>query len=140
MANWRKARYSTGILLVFSTILLYGCAGGQTKEQLISPLYMLTASGFKPWTVNMETPKRQALLNALPKGKIVTYERNGEVYHVYADENSSTLYVGDQAAYQKYLSLARGKKICERVNGTNPQGFWNCMEESQKADAGQWVK
>lgn len=131
MANWRSARFNAAILLISCAILFYGCAGGQTSQQVVSPLYMLTEAGFQRWDVNMETPKSQALLNALPYGKIVTYKRDGEVYHVYGDKNSNALYVGNAAAYQKYLSMTQAKQICERVEGKNQQEFWTCFEEFQ---------
>lgn len=140
MANWRKAGSNAAIWLIFFTLLFNGCAGGQTSQQIVSPLYMLTTSGFQRWDVNMETPKREALLNAIPRGKIVTYLREGEVYHVYADEDSNTLYVGNEAAYQKYLSMTQGKRLCERVDAQNPQEFWSCFEEFQAVGARPRVK
>jgi hypothetical protein len=132
MTNWSKARSKAVIFFILVVMVVSGCAGGQTGQQTVSMQYMLTESGFQPWNLNLETPKRQALLNSLPKGKIVTYRRDGEVYHVYGDELSTTLYVGDEAAYQKYLSMARGKQLCERVNAQSPQEFWRCLEETQK--------
>lgn len=131
MANWRKAGFNAAIFLVLFAMLLNGCATGQNTQQVVSPLYMLTEAGFQRWDVNMETPKTQALLNSIPYGKIVTYMRDGEVYHVYADKNSNTLYVGNAAAYQQYLSMTHAKQICERVEGKNQQEFWSCFEEFQ---------
>jgi hypothetical protein len=136
MTNWSKARSKAAILFIFVAMVVSGCAGGQTSQQTgqqtVSMQYMLTESGFQPWGVNLETPKRQALLESMPTGKIVTYRRDGEVYHVYADERFNTLYIGDEAAYQKYLSMARGKQLCERVDAQSPQEFWRCLEETQK--------
>jgi hypothetical protein len=140
MTNWSKARAKAAIFFISVAMVVGGCAGGQTSQQTVSMQYMLTESGFQPWSVNLETPKRQALLDSLPKGKIVTYRRDGEVYHVYGDERSTTLYIGDEAAYQKYLSMARGKQVCERVNAQSPQEFWRCLEETQKAGTGQRLK
>lgn len=131
MANLRSARFNAAILLISCAIFFSGCAGGQTSQQVVSPLFILTEAGFSRWDVNMETPKTQALLNSIPYGKIVTYMRGGEAYHVYADKNSNTLYVGDAAAYQKYLSMTHAKQICERVEGKNQQEFWTCFEEFQ---------
>lgn len=102
--------------------------------------YLLTKAGFKKWDVNQETPKRQALLAALPPEKISTYKRNGQTYHVYADVGSNSLYVGDEAAYQRYLSLAGKRQVCERVTGANQVQFWSCIEESTQGAAGQLEK
>ena len=132
------------VLLIFLNILLVGCAGGgqtryetggQSLSQEVTTEYFLKKAGFQKWDVNMETPKRQALLAALPPGKISTYKRNGQTYHAYANVGSNNLYVGDEAAYQRYLSLAGKGKLCERVTGANQVQFWRCMEESQQGGA-----
>jgi hypothetical protein len=139
MPNRSKSWSHAAILLSFFLMLLSGCAGGQTGQQtdsqaaaLVSPLYMLTTAGFQKWEVNLQTPKRQALLDSIPYGKIMTYVIDGTVYHVYADKDSNTLYVGDAAAYQKYLVMSTGKQLCERVEGQNQQTFWRCFVEFQQ--------
>jgi len=111
----------------------YGCAGAPTIQETVVTEYLLNQAGFQPYQANMETPKTQALLNALPKGQITTYMRNGTVYHAYPDEKSNTLYVGDEAAYRKYLSLAEGQKVCRRVEAQDSAGFWGCFAEFQKS-------
>jgi hypothetical protein len=133
MAKCMKAGFIPAILLILFTILISGCAGGQTlaTQPPVNTEDLLVTAGFQRWEVNMETPKRQALLDALPKGKIVTYERNGEVLHAYGNDRTNTLLVGNEAAYQKYLSLAQGKEMCERVAGANAVEFWSCMQEPQ---------
>ena len=140
MANWRKAGFNAAIFLVLFAMLFNGCAAGQSTQQVVITEYLLKDAGFKPWDVNMQTPKSQALLNSIPKGKIVTYQADGGVYHVYGDENSKTLYIGDTAAYQKYLSMAKGKQLCERVDATNSQQFWSCFDEFQKSGGGQGAR
>ena len=124
------------ILLILSTMLLSGCAAGQTSgQEVVSPLYMLTTAGFQKWDINNETPKRQALMSNIPPGKIVTYKVDGGTYHIYADQDSNSLYVGDAAAYEKYLRMTRGQQVCERVEGTNQQEFWGCFVEFQGVGA-----
>ena len=130
MANWNRTWFYAAIYVILVTLLVNGCAGGQTLQREVTTEYLLTTAGFQRWDVNDETPKRQALLNNLPQRTIVTYKRNGEVYHAYADESS--LYLGDEAAYQRYLSLAGGRKLCQRVTGTNQVEFWSCMQEYQE--------
>lgn len=132
MAKQKSPRWGAIILLILSTLLLYGCAGGQALQQVVTTEYLLTTAGFQVWDVNMETSKRAALLNYLPKGKISTYIRDGRVLHAYPDENSNKIYVGDENAYQKYLSLAQGKQMCERVQGANNVQFWSCMDDYQQ--------
>ncbi len=144
MTDWRKTWLNAAILLLSGAMLLSGCAGGgttmaetggQTLSQQVTTEYLLTTAGFKKLRVNeSETPKWQALLNNLPPGKISTYIRNGEVYYVYPDEGSNTLYLGNEAAYQKYASLAQGRKLCQQVTGPDQEKFWICMDEYQQAE------
>jgi len=133
MANRRQAMHNALILLIFCTTLFYSCAGAQTTQETVVTEYLLTQAGFQPYKANMETPKTQALLNAIPKGQITTFKGNGKVYHAYPDERSNTIYVGDAAAYRKYLSLAKGQKVCRRVEAQNSAGFWGCLDEFQKS-------
>jgi hypothetical protein len=144
MANWNRPGFNAALSLILICILANGCAGGgetlaetggQTLPQEVATEYLLTTAGFQQWDVNYQTPKRQALLDTIPPGKIATYQRNGQVYHAYADKGSRALYIGDEAAYQKYLSLTRGRKLCERVPGRNQVEFWSCMEEYQQRGA-----
>ncbi len=137
-----RGAFIRSIFLILAAIVIYGCAGGgqtltetggQTLPQEVTTEYLLTTAGFKQLEVNEETPKRQALLNNIPPGKITTFSRNGKVYHAYADEGSKSLYVGDDAAYQRYLELARNRGLCQRVPGTNPEEFWRCMQEYRRS-------
>ena len=85
---------------------------------------MLTKAGFTPYKPNMETPKTQALLDALPDRQVTTFMANGVPYHAYPDKRSNVLYVGDEAAYQKYVSMAQGRNLCQRVEAPDSAGFW----------------
>ena len=142
VANWRQARSNAAIGLCFFTILFYGCAGGQispggqTTQEVVIDEYMLTKAGFTAYKPNMETPKTQALLDALPGGEITTFRGNGTVYHAYPDKRANILYIGDATAYQNYVSMAQGRNLCQRVDAPNSAGFWSCFQELQKAGAG----
>ena len=141
MANWRQAGSNAAIVLCFFSILFYGCAGGQVEsggqplQAVVIDEYMLTTAGFTAHKPNMETPKTQALLDALPSGQITTFTGNGKIYHAYPDKGSNTLYLGDQAAYDKYVSMAQGKKVCQRVDAPDSSGFWGCFQELQQKGA-----
>ena len=146
MANWNRTRLIGAISLILAAIMMNGCAGGnvtmaetggQTLQHEVTTEYLLTTAGFKRLDANDTTPRLQALLNNIPPGKLVTYSRNGDVYHAYADEGSRALYIGDEAAYQRYEALARGRNLCVRVPGTNPVEFWGCMQEYQGRGAGR---
>ena len=138
VANWRQTRSKTAIGCILVAILLYGCAGGQVRsggqplQAVVIDEYMLTKAGFTPYKPNMETPKTQALLDALPSGQVTTFTGDGKIYHAYPDKGANILYVGDQDAYDKYVSMAQGKKVCQRVNAPDSSGFWGCFQELQQ--------
>jgi hypothetical protein len=132
MVNRKQAGFHATIGLVCLIMVFSGCAGGQATQQLVVTEYLLKEAGFQAYRSNMETPKTQALLDAIPKGVMTTFKGDGRVYHAYPDERSNTIYVGDQAAYEKYVSLARGKQVCERVDAASSSGFWSCFDELQQ--------
>ena len=117
-------------------VLVCGCgAGGHTGQPLQSQVtteYMLTQAGFTQYKPNMETPKTQALLDALPEGQVTTFRADGIAYHAYPDKRSNVLYVGNQAAYEKYVGHGHGQKLCQRVDAPNSAGFWGCFQEMQQ--------
>jgi hypothetical protein len=141
VANRRQARSKLAFCFILAAILFYGCAGGQVESggqplrAVVIDEYILTTAGFQKYKPNMETPKTQALLDALPSGQVTTFTGNGKIYHAYPDKGSNTLYVGDQAAYDKYVSMAQGQKICQRVDAPDSSGFWGCFQEMQQKGA-----
>ncbi len=139
VANWRQAGSKTAIGFILVAILFYGCGGGGQFRSGGEPLnavvideYMLTKAGFIAYKPNMETPKTQALLDALPSGQVTTFRGDGKVYHAYPDKGANILYVGDQDAYDKYVSMAQGRKVCQRVDAPDSSGFWGCFQEMQQ--------
>ncbi len=129
----RKDRFVAALLLILLAILFNACAGGQTTQQLVTTEYFLEKAGFQKLAVNDTTPKRQALLENIPRGKISTYQRDGETYHAYTDEAAQRLYIGDETAYQNYLVMTKGRQLCERVTGPDSSKFWSCYDEFQKS-------
>lgn len=135
VANWRQAGSITVIGLILLGIL--GCAAGggggmQPLQSQVTTEYMLSQAGFTQYKPNMETPRTQALLDALPEGQITTFRANGVPYHAYPDKRSNVLYVGNQAAYEKYAGLAKDKNLCQRVDAPDSSGFWGCFQEMQQ--------
>jgi hypothetical protein len=135
VANRRQARSKAFICLVFLTILFWGCGGMQPLQDQVTTEYLLNQAGFTKYKPNMETPKTQALLDALPPGQVTTFTGNGKVYHAYPDKRANVLYVGDQAAYEKYAAMAQDKKVCQRVDAPESSGFWGCFQEMQQKGA-----
>jgi hypothetical protein len=139
VANWRQGRSKAVIGFIFIALLFYGCGGGGQLRSGGEPLntvvvdeYILTKAGFTAYKPNMETPKTQALLDALPSGQVTTFRGDGKIYHAYPDKGANILYVGDQEAYDKYVSLSQGRKVCQRVDAPDSSGFWGCFQEMQQ--------
>lgn len=94
------------IMLVLP-VALAGCANPvQTKED------MLAAAGFT--LVPANTPQRQASLSSLPPHKFVHQARGNKVLFTYADPTiCDCLYVGDQAAYDRYRANVFQKQLAD---------------------------
>jgi hypothetical protein len=133
------AGFVAAICLILVTALWngYAVADRQNLQEQVVTEYLLEKAGFAKWQVNQDTPKREALLSALPKRIIVTYRRDGSTYHAYGDKDSRIIYVGDEAAYQRYLDLAQGRKVCERREGGGSAKFWSCFDEYRQGGGGQ---
>jgi hypothetical protein len=102
-------------------------------QQTVTTTYLLEQAGFKKLPVYEHyTRSRAALMNNIPIGKITTFEAGGSTHYVYNDEKFNTLYVGDELAYQKYLSLAQGQNVCQIVKGPSGEQFWSCMQEYEQ--------
>jgi hypothetical protein len=128
------------------SLLWSGCGGGsgpivsekEHMQQQTGTEYFLEQAGFKKWQVTHTMPSYEALLSALPKRTIVTYERDGQKLHAYGDKDTRTLYIGDASAYQRYLALAEGRNLCKRrVGGEESAKFWSCMDEYRQGGGGQ---
>jgi len=137
---------SASICLLLVSLLWIGCGGGggpiasekAHMQQQVGTEYFLQQAGFKQVQVNQNMPQQEALLAALPKRTVTTYERDGKKLYAYGDKDSRVLYIGDDASYQRYLALAKGRAICEiRAGGGASTNFWNCMDEYRQGGGGQ---
>ena len=135
MIAWRTKKVSAAvILLIMLGVWLNGCAtvDQRTENQVINE-YMLTTAGFRKLDVNATTPNRQALWDASMPGKFITYYINGEKYYVYADRISYALYIGDEAAYQRFSAKTTDKRLCQSLDApSDSSAFWSCYQEFQK--------
>src|SRR3974377_1193442 len=139
------AGLDAAICLMLVSLLCSGCGGGpgpiasgqEHMEQQVGTEYCLQQAGFRKYQVNQNMPQQEALLSALPKRTVTTYERDGEKLYAYGDKNTGTLYIGDDAAYQRYLTLAKGREICQvRAGGGESANFWGCMDEYRQGGGG----
>jgi hypothetical protein len=130
MMVWRKE--SAAILLILLTLMFGGCATEMRNTQdVVIDEYLLTNAGFRKLDVNDTTPKRQALMDVVPKRQFITYHQDGAKWYVYADDYSHAMYLGDEAAYQKYVSKTTDKNLCRSLDAENSAPFWSCFQEMQ---------
>jgi hypothetical protein len=102
---------STLICLAVCAVASACAAQVQNKEN------MLAAAGFT--LVPANTPQRQASLSALPPHKFVHQVRNNAVIYTYADPTiCDCLYVGNQAAYDRYRQDVFVKHIADEQQMT----------------------
>ena len=111
------------ILVLFAACAaVAACNPVQNKED------MLAAAGFT--LVPANTPQRQASLTSLPPHKFVHQVRNNATVFIYADPTiCDCLYVGNQAAYDRYRqdvfakNLANEQQMTAQIN----EGEWNAF-------------
>jgi hypothetical protein len=116
-------RIRTALVLLAASAAASACAAQvQNKED------MLAASGFT--LVPANTPARQASLSSLPPHKFVHQVRNNVVVYTYADPTiCDCLYVGNQAAYDRYRQdvfvkhIADEQQMTAQINEMN-WGAW----------------
>ena len=84
--------------------LAAGCATTST-----STTDMLSAAGFR--LVIADTPKKQELLNTLPKGQLSLITYKGKNFYVQPASTSNQAYVGTPTEYQSYQQLRLAKQM-----------------------------
>jgi hypothetical protein len=117
-------------VIAVSGALLSGCAA-MRKDEAMSVERTLAAAGFQ--LKFADTPERIDELAILPQRTLVPQQRDGELFYVYADpEYCKCLYVGTEAAYQRYQKLALQQKLAkERVEAAQ-------MNDDASMNWGMW--
>jgi hypothetical protein len=106
-----NSRLLKGISIAILGGFLTACASieaqnAEDKEQL------LAAAGFKMQLAN--TPEKMAHLKTLTQHKIITHEKDGKNYYVYADATTcQCVYIGEDANYQNFQHLQVQKNIAQ---------------------------
>ena len=99
------------LTVVILALMLGGCATIE-KDNASDTEQLLAAAGFQMKLA--DTPEKLANLQTLTQRKVVPHDQDGNVRYVYADaEFCECLYVGNQAAYQRYEKMAVEKNIAE---------------------------
>lgn len=104
-------------------IALTGCASME-KSKATDTEQLLAAAGFKMKLA--DSPEKLAHLNTLTQRKVVTHERNGKNYYVYADADyCKCLYAGNQENYQRFEKLLVKQNIAEmNADASMDWGRW----------------
>jgi hypothetical protein len=97
------------IMVIVAALSVGGNAASVTAQQS-TPNNLFTAAGF---TVRYaDTPAKLAHLRRLPPDKLVTKQRGGKMYYVYADPNiCRCAYVGTSEAYRAYQTGSDGSRF-----------------------------
>jgi hypothetical protein len=106
-------RLAMTMLVAALVLALAGCAAvvqDVQKNEAADREQLLAAAGFKVKLA--DTPQKLAHLQTLTQRKLIMHQHKGKVYYVYADAlNCKCLYVGDQAAYQRFRQLQIDRQI-----------------------------
>jgi hypothetical protein len=103
-----------------------GCATTSTTQKTD----LLTAAGFK--LVTADTPKKQELLNTLPKSQLSLITWKGKSFYVQPAASPNQAYVGTPTEYQSYQQLRLAKQMSNEdliaaemdSNAMNSWGVW----------------
>ena len=111
----------TALLLVVPALFGMGCATIQRYE-VTEQKRTLTAAGFQIHPA--DTPERQQDLRSMPRHRIVSRTKDGNVVYMYADpDDCQCTYVGGDKEYAEYERLLRvERKSARRPGGSSPSG------------------
>ena len=99
----------SAIMLCALTLLLAACAAME-KSDAMDTERVLSAAGFQMKFADTGALKEQ--VKKLPQRKVAHVIRDGKLLFVYADSQfCKCMYVGSEAAYQRYQKLALEKNI-----------------------------
>ena len=103
MAHAFPAKGLMLVVIVALGTVLVGCDADTEQE--------LSAAGFE--TKVADTPEKVAHLQTLPQCKLVRCVKDGKNYYVFADAKRNCMWVGDEAAYQKFRYLQLQQDIAD---------------------------
>jgi hypothetical protein len=127
----RKILWLRRVAVAASVVVaMAGCAALRNSEA-VETERVLAAAGFEKKFA--DTLEKRAHLATLTQRKLVSHPDDGAVRYVYADATScKCIYVGDEAAYQRYRTLAIQQRIA------NEQRVASDINEGADIDWGIW--
>ena len=122
-------------IMVIMAALSVGGNAEIVAAQQSTPNNLFTAAGF---TVRYaDTPAKLAHLRRLPPDKLVTKQRGGKMYYVYADPNiCGCAYVGTPEAYRAYQNGSDGSQVLGGGESIVDQMTADMTEEDTPAQPG----
>ena len=116
--------------------LSLGCAAMQRSEA-IKTERVLAAAGFQMKLA--DTPEKLAKVQAMTQRKLQPHDKDGEVFFVYADAmECNCVYVGNEAAHQRYQQLALKQKLADQARETAEMNENAAMEWNTWGAWGPW--
>jgi hypothetical protein len=112
------------ILVGVIGLSLVGCAVGPTAKAPTKTLpEMLREAGFRAFPA--DTPQAMAHLKTCPADTLMIHERPGARCYAFADPATKSMYIGDEAAYQRLQTLLekQQQKIRQQKMQEDPL-FW----------------
>jgi hypothetical protein len=95
---------------------------------------MLSAAGFQQKLA--DTPEKMAHLQTMPQQDVTGHKDGDKPRYVYADATyCQCLYIGDEAAYQRYRQLA---KKSSQIDRQRQQTMWNDTSRMRRDVWGQY--
>lgn len=117
-------RFYIPVSAIVAAVIVFDTAATAQQRATPQPNNLFTASGFEVRVAN--TPERAAQLKKLPPNKLVTRERDGKTYYVYADPaGCNCAYVGTPEAYALYQSGGRSGTGSSVGNDADPSRMRN---------------
>lgn len=106
----RAAAWLGGLVLL--AVAPTGCAALRRNEA-IDTERLLAAAGFQMRLA--DTPEKLDAIRAMPQRRLIPQNREGKPYFSYADALAcKCLYLGSEAAYQRYEKLAVEQQIAQQ--------------------------
>lgn len=99
-SRWRR---SAAVVLAVVGLAFPSCSVPQNVVRMED---LMIKAGFQ--VKRADTPERLAHLKTLTPRRLVRHDRGGTPYYVFADpDRCECVYVGNEAAYQRYRKLAQ---------------------------------
>jgi hypothetical protein len=123
-----KTRTTTSILFIilFGVIGISLVACATRPSAMASPktmTQMLQEAGFKAYPAN--TGEEMTHLRGCPKDTLMIHERPGGVCYAFADQATNSMYIGDEAAYQRLQSIMeRQQQLFQEQRIKEDKEFW----------------